>query len=229
MHDPPKIRPPARRYGPGRPTGPGSRDVSSAMQHVLPLVLGFGVGMVWVVWIGFPLFAAVLIALLCWGTVQIATRGAGEIAGRYLGLRGGTTPPRREYSQAQALAVQGKYAQAIDAYEIAAAESDGDPTPYLAIARIYRDELSDFEAAVGWFRRARRDARLPPGLDMLVAHELAELFTTRLHQPQRAIPELARIVDLAPGTPQADAAARDLAALRAARQDAAGDAREDRE
>jgi tetratricopeptide (TPR) repeat protein len=188
--------------------------VSGVIQHVLPLALGAGVGMVWVVWIGAPLFTPVVVGLFVWIVSQLASRTAGGLAARYTGLRGSTTPPRREYSAAQALAARGLYREAVDAYEVAAAESEGDPEPYLAVARILRDHLRDFEASAGWFRRARRDAHLTRGQELLVAQELVELYTTRLGEPGRAIPELARIVQLEPNGPQGQAAARRLAELR---------------
>lgn len=209
------VPPPRRRYAaaPER-RGPGTRDTTELVQHILPLVLGFGVGMVWVVWLGFPLYVPVLMAVGVWAFVQGAVRAAGAISGRYTGLQGGTTPPKREYSAAQALAAQGRYQEAVSAYELAAAESSGDPAPYVAIARLLRDHVGDLEAAAAWFRRTRRDARLDPGQELLVTQELIELYTKRLGQPHRAIPELARIPRLLPGSPQAAAAEREIAALR---------------
>jgi len=219
---PPHVPPPRRRYAStpqGR--GPRDRDVSNSVQHVLPAVLGFGVGLVWVVWLGWPLYTPPLIAAAVWAFVQGVLRLTGGLTSRYTGLSGDTTPPRREYSAAQALAAQGRYREAVAAYELGAAESDGDPEPYLAIARILRDHLGDLEDAGAWFRRARRDATLNKGQELLVTQELIELYTKRLNQPQRAIPELARIPTLVPGTPQAEAAERQLAALRAVPDDEA--------
>ena len=131
-----------------------------------------------------------------------------------MAMWGATTPHRAEYSQAQALAAQGRYREAADAYEIAAAESEGDPTPYIAIARILRDHLADYQSAAAWFRRARRDAVLTAGQELLVSQELIELYRERLGEPRRAIPELARIPRIVPNTPQAESAARELADLR---------------
>jgi len=48
-----------------------------------------------------------------------------------------------------------------------------------------------------------------------VAQELIELYRHKLDEPRRAMPELARIAQLVPGTPQAEAATRELAELRA--------------
>jgi tetratricopeptide (TPR) repeat protein len=186
------------------------------VQHAGPIVLGAGVGVVWIVWLGWPLYTPVLTAVGVWAITQTAVRAAAAIAGQYLGGSGGTTPHHAEYSAARTLAAQGRYREAVDAYEVAAAESDGDPEPYVAVARLLRDGLGDFEQSAAWFRRARRDARLSPGQELLVAAELAELYTTRLRTPRRAIPELARIAQLAPDSPQGRAAAQRLRELRSA-------------
>jgi hypothetical protein len=48
----PGVPPPRRRYAANPESrGPRSRDTSERVQHVLPAVLGFGVGLVWVVWL----------------------------------------------------------------------------------------------------------------------------------------------------------------------------------
>lgn len=177
--------------------------------------MGFGVGLMWVVWTGgaLPIYTPLLTAAGVWAITQLVLRiGVGTVAA-YADPRGTTTPHRIEYSQAQTLTAQGRFAEAVAAYEVAAAESAGDPTPYLEIARIHRDHLADHEAAAAWFRRARRDARLGAGHDLLIAQELIELYM-KMNQPRRAIPELARIPRLLPGSPQAAAAERQIAALR---------------
>ncbi|MDH4043865.1 MAG: hypothetical protein OEW06_05335 [Gemmatimonadota bacterium] len=186
------------------------------MHHVGPAALGFGIGVIWVVWTGgvLPVYTPLLTAAGVWGITQLVMRIVVGTVGAYADPSGATTPHRAEYSQAQALAVQGRYQEAVEAYEVAAAESDGDPTPYLAIARIQRDHLTDYENAAAWFRRARRDARLAPGQELLVCQELIELYRGRLGAPRRAIPELARIPQIVPHTPQAESAVRELAKLR---------------
>jgi len=185
--------------------------------HVVPAFVGLGVGLMWLVWTGgaLPPYTPLLTAVAVWGITQVVVRLGAAVSGRYLGLTGDTTPPRREYSAPQSLVARGRYEEAAAAWEIAAAESGGDPEPYLALARLFRDHLGQPEEAAAWFRRARRDATLPPGHDLLVSQELIELYRGRLGQPQRAIPELARICERFPGTPNAAAAEGELAALRA--------------
>jgi tetratricopeptide (TPR) repeat protein len=188
------------------------------MRHVGPAALGLGVGLIWVTWTGgaLPIYTPLLTAVGAWAITQAVMRIAVGVAAAYADPRGTTTPHRAEYSHAQALAAQGRYAEAVAAYEVAAAESAGDPVPYVEVARIQRDHLADYESAAIWFRRARRDARLSPGQELLIAQELIELYTKRLHQPRRAIPELARIRQLVPGTPRAAAAEQEIAEIRAA-------------
>jgi tetratricopeptide (TPR) repeat protein len=141
--------------------------------------------------------------------------GAGRAAQTVYAPSGASTPVRREYSQAQALRAAGDYPEAVKAYEVFVAEFPEEPEPYLQIARILRDDLHAYADAARWLRRARLDARLTVGQDLLVAQELIELYRGKLDEPERAMPELARIADLVPGTPQAEAARRELAELRA--------------
>lgn len=215
---PPAAPPPRRRYADPAPGSiRRSRDTQNLIVHVVPALFGLGVGLVWLGWTrgALPPYTPLVTAVAVWGIAQVAVRLAGGVAERYLGLTGATTPPRREYSAPLALVAQGRYEEAAAAWEIAAAESGGDPEPYLALARLYRDHLGQPEEAAAWFRRARRDATLPAGHDLLVSQELIELYRGKLGQPQRAIPELARICERFPGTPNAAAAEGELAALRA--------------
>ena len=215
---PPGTPPPRRRYADPAPRSVRRRlDTQDLVVHVVPVFVGLGIGLVWLVWTGgaLPPYTPLLTAVGVWSVTQVAVRLGAAVTGRYLGLTGDTTPRRREYSAPQALVAQGRYEEAAAAWEIAAAESDGDPEPYLVLARLFRDHLGRPEEAAAWFRRARRDATLPAGYDLLVSQELIELYRGKLGQPQRAIPELARICERFPGTPNAAAAERELADLRA--------------
>jgi len=176
---------------------------------VLSAVLGskFGVlaGLIGVV-LGWALAYFLIVGLM---------EGAGKVAQTVYAPSGESTPMRREYSRAQALRAAGDYTEAVKTYETFVAEAPEEPEPYIQIARILRDDLREYADAARWFRRARRDARLALGQDLLVAQELIELYRRKLGEPERAMPELARIADLVPGTPQAEAARRELAELRA--------------
>lgn len=127
---------------------------------------------------------------------------------------GSGTPRRREYSFAQSLIVRGEYGKAIEAYQARVAEDPTDPDPYIAIARLLRDEMDDPEQAAVWFRRVRDRTSLDAGRSILVTRELVELYGTRLGEPLRAAPELARLAEMFPHTPDGKWAASELAELK---------------
>jgi tetratricopeptide (TPR) repeat protein len=129
---------------------------------------------------------------------------------------GRTTPSRREHSHAESLLARGLVQEAIDAFEIAVAEDPGDPSPYLRVARIYREKLGRYEDAARWFKRALTESAAPPGIAMLAARELVELYVTKLGEPGRAAPLLARMAEERAGTPEGTWAAEELAAVKAA-------------
>lgn len=128
---------------------------------------------------------------------------------------GKSTPFKREYSQAQALAMRGRHREAADVYEAACREFPEDPTPYLHLARLLRDHLGEYEVAARWFREARQHAMLTEPQALMIAQELVALYLEKLEAPRRALPELADLARRFPGTPTGAAAARELEELRA--------------
>jgi hypothetical protein len=176
---------------------------------IVGMVLGWKFGVVGGL-IGLPLGWAIAYSLML-GLMAGAARAAQTV----YAPSGESTPGRREYSRAQALRAAGEYAEAVAAYEAFVVESPAEPEPYLQIGWILRDDLHAYGDAARWLRRARNEARLTRGQELLVAQELVELYRRKLDEPRRAMPELARIADLVPGTPQAEAAKRELAELRA--------------
>ena len=229
MRHPPQRKFPER---PDDPSGRGLKDTDSAERlyrfraglYAIPggVVLSMGLG-----WKLGPL-AGLIGLVLGWAIAFFVILGLMEGAARaaqtVYAPSGDSTPVRREYSRAQALRTAGDYAEAVEAYEMFVAEFPLEPEPYLQIARILRDDLHAYPDAARWLRRARLDARLTSGQDLLVAQELIELYRRKLDEPERAMPELARIADLVPGTPQAEAAKRELAELRAGMWGVRGDA-----
>ena len=217
--------PPQRRF-PEQPDEPGKRglkDTDSAERinrlraglYSIPggVVLAMGLG--WKLGPLAGLIGLVLGWVIAYFLVIGLMEGAGRAAQTVYAPSGDSTPVRREYSRAQALRAAGDYAEAVEAYEEFVVQFPHEPEPYLQIARILRDDLHAYADAASWLRRARLDARLTRGQDLLVAQELIELYRRKLGEPERAMPELARIADLVPGTPQAEAARRELTELRA--------------
>jgi hypothetical protein len=109
---------------------------------------------------------------------------------------------------------------------VAVSEFPEDPEPYIRIARLKRDKLSQYEDAVFWFKRARNDSDISGGQELLVTQEMIEIYRDKLETPTRAIPELARIVDRFPEDQAAEWAQEELARLkelvRAEQQERAG-------
>jgi tetratricopeptide (TPR) repeat protein len=220
MRHPPQRRFPERPEAPiaGRPKDTISAErlyklraglYAIAGGVVMGMVLGWRFGTV-IGMIGIPLGWTIAYVLIL-GLLE----GAARTAQTVYAPSGASTPARREYSRAQALRAAGEYPEAVAAYEAFATEFPEEPEPYLQIAWILRDDLAAYGDAARWLRRARSEARLTLGQQLMVAQELIELYRHKLDEPQRAMPELARIADLVPGTPQATSAKLELAELRA--------------
>ena len=143
-------------------------------------------------------------------------KGAGALAGTIYGASGNSTPAKREYSHPQALEARGHYQEALQAYQACCTEFPEDPEPYLRVARLYRNELHQYDDALAWFKKARAEATMTRALELLVTQEIVEIHTHKLSTPQRAIPELARLADRFPGTEAAQWARQRLGELRAA-------------
>jgi hypothetical protein len=140
--------------------------------------------------------------------------GVGEIAGSLHNPSGKSTPPKREYSRAQSLVARGLYEEAAIAYEVHCIEHPEDPEPFFRIARLLRDRLQRYDDAVSWLRRARTDAKLSSGQELVITQEIIELYMRKLGTPRKAMPELASICKNFPDTPAAEGARRELAEMR---------------
>lgn len=164
------------------------------------------------VWTG--LLGAILAALGVGGLVFALTEGAGWSVGRIHHPSGASTPHRPEYSHAESLVVRKKYDEAMEAYREFIRESPEVPEPYLAIARLLRDELGRYEEAVRWFKRARAESRLGRQHEVLVSREIVEIYRRRMEAPLKAAPELARMRERFADTPEGEWAGRELAEVR---------------
>ncbi len=128
---------------------------------------------------------------------------------------GKSTPHRREYSRARAHQIRGEFEQAIAIWELYCTEYPEDPEPYIELARLYRNELGDFENAVHWFKKARNESDIESGRALLATQEIIEVYTQKMDQPKRAIPELVLLLEKWPGSPGVDVARQQLQDLRA--------------
>lgn len=160
---------------------------------VLGLVLGLGLG-----------FSVAYVA------ARLIVESAGRFAELLYNPSGRSTPTRPEYSYAASLAARGRIEDAIAAYELSALENPHDPEPCFRIARLYRDALGRYEEAIAWFRRAREAAGAEAGPQVLATREILEVCTSKLDDPLRAAPDLARLADRFGGTPAGEWARSEL-------------------
>jgi hypothetical protein len=171
---------------------------------------GVGVGLL----TGHFVLGVLLGPVIIFGVVTGISNASGRGASVLYTPTGATTPRRREYSRAKALEVRGEYEAAIKAYEVEVLDAPRVAEPYFCIARLFRDELGELNAAINWFRRAQREAVLSTGEAIRTHRELAEIFLHILREPTRAAPELARLAEEYPHTPDGKWAARELAEIK---------------
>lgn len=161
------------------------------------------------------IIAGFLIAgLIVFVVATVVSRGTATLAGSVLLPSGKSTPAQREYSYPQSLAARGRYEEAITAFQVCCLDHPEDPEPYVRIARIYRDHLRSYDDALFWFKRARSESTLSPRYEMLITQEIIEVHTCKAGNPQKAIPELARMVDRFPDDPASDWARTEIRRLR---------------
>jgi hypothetical protein len=136
--------------------------------------------------------------------------GAGKVMGTIHNPSGKSTPVVHEYSYPESLAIHGRYEDAIDAYQVCSTDYPDDPEPYVRIGRICRDNLNQYDEALLWLKRARSEATVNRGLDLLISQEIIEIYTRKLNMPERAIPELARIAEQFANHPAGESAKLEL-------------------
>lgn len=218
QHEPKRhVAPPKRAYGESRFK---RKTIDAAERAYLIKMLSFSlpggaIGALAGGFIGIGALPGFLVGFLSvFLLVRLLVTGSGRVAGTIYHPSGKSTPHKREYSYAQSLAARGEFEKAITAYELCVADYPEDPEPYLHIARLYRDELERYDDAVAWFKRTRTHAQMEPGHELLATQEIIEIYTQRLREPRKAIPELARLCEQFPGTPAAQSAQLELRELR---------------
>jgi hypothetical protein len=198
----------------------GLRDVDAVGRAYRFKILG------WSLFGGLPMGAAagyaaghmilgmLLAPLLIFTVAWIVAGAAGKGATLLHSPSGSSTPRKKEYSRAEALAVRGEFQAAIDAYELEVLEAPKEGEPYLRIARLYRDRVGDMGKALRWFKKATEEGRLSKGQEILTRREMAELLIHRMGEPQRAAPDLARLAEAFPNTPDGEWAREELARIK---------------
>ena len=107
--------------------------------------------------------------------------GAAHLMGRIHAPSGSSTPSRHGFSQADALILRERFAEAATLLEHHAIDQPHDPEAYLRLARLHRDHLRDDRRALEWFAHARAIGKLTSGVARIVADEVAALEARRVH------------------------------------------------
>lgn len=216
------VPPPKRTYS---ERGPRAKDIDSQarLNTFAGWFMGGGVGGIFGMLLGAILFGSAALgfvigvaigALLGHLGVQAVLGGSSRALSGTLLPSGGSTAYKTQYSDAEACAMRSDYPAAIATYQRYVDDEPLDPEPYVRIARLYRDQIKDYENAVTWFKRARNEAQLDRGRELLAMQEIIELYIHKLRAPRKAIPELARLCERFPDTPAAQAAQAELEQLR---------------
>ncbi|MEX0907722.1 MAG: hypothetical protein WD054_05280 [Gemmatimonadota bacterium] len=146
----------------------------------------------------------------------VLSGGAGGLAGRLYMPGRSSMPPSRQYSLGDSLVARGRFDDAAAEFERAAGCYPDDPDPPLRLARLLRDSMQRPEDSLRWFRNAIARRGCDSGVQALAIREIAEICKHRLRQPERALPDLARLADTQAGTPAADWASLEMQDIRRA-------------
>ena len=168
---------------------------------------------------GVPLFIGIpLSGLVILGIVIFGANGLAHVVGE--GVRSavwgdrGLREPGPGWSRVESLVARGEFAEALAEYRALAELHPGVPEVSLRTGRLLSEKMGEHEEAVSWLRRARASGTLAPQVDVQVAREIVEIYTTRLNDPSRALPELARLAEVYRGTETGAWAAGELAAVK---------------
>lgn len=191
---------------------------------VLGIVPGGFLGLVGGFVLGHPFLGLLFGVLVAGFGPFLLSERMGESAQVLYAPSGRSTPPKRDYSRAESLDVRGHYDDAIAVYQEAVEEIPSDPEPYLRIARLLTDKVSDPEKAAIWLRRALHETELRGRWEMILVRELTELYRHRIGAPARAAPLLARMAEKYEGSAEGDWAREELAHVKRLMLEHAGDA-----
>jgi len=168
---------------------------------------------------GVPLVVGIAAsAVVIFGIVTLGGNGLAHVVGEGVrsavwgsrGLRG----PGPGWSRVESLVARGEYAEALAEYKVLAERHPDVPEVGLRIGRLLSEQMGEYEEAVVWLRRARTTGTLAPQVDVQVGREIVGIYATKLRDPARALPELARMAELYKGTETAAWAAVELAAVK---------------
>lgn len=117
---------------------------------------------------------------------------------------GSSTPYTEQYSYQQTLIMQGRLDEALQSYEAMIAEPDSTADLRIRAAELYAREAKRPDRAAELLQEVLRTPGITPGEEVYAANRLADLLSSHLGQPGRALVYLRRIADRYAGTPAGD-------------------------
>ncbi len=125
----------------------------------------------------------------------------------------------QSHSHIDALEVQEKFREAVDAWEVLVIEQPANPWPLIKSGELYWRRLKEPETALERFRHARDVPGIAPELQRYAMQKMIDVYLGPLNDEGRALVELRRMVELHGGTRDADAARQAINNLKAARNE----------
>lgn len=140
----------------------------------------------------------------------------GTEAGMQKVLAGGaSTPYTEQYSYQQALVMQGRLDDALASYEAMIAGANSAVDVRIRAAELYTREAKRHDRAAELLQEVLKHPAVTAGEEIYAANRLADLLSTHLGQPGRALVQLRRLADRYPDTVVGERARQAIRTLKA--------------
>jgi tetratricopeptide (TPR) repeat protein len=195
--------------------GPAASDYIRALSYgamvFVLVVAAFALRMGWRWWT----IPVGIVAGAAAGSLGLFVANSVGGAWKHLMADGSSTPYVEQYSQQQALVMQGRLDEALESFESVIKEKPDTVEARIRAAELYTREKKNHHRAMELLRDAQRLPTIAVGQDVYVSHRLVDLFTGPLNEPGRALVELRRLIERHPGSAAAEQARKALAELKA--------------
>lgn len=214
----PKYRPPLhQRFGDDSTIAPTALYAAFALTPVFGVV-GFLLADLLRLPGGWTIPFAIGSGLLGGGLVlflsMLIARKTGAAVGSMTLPSGATTPYQRQFSAIEALAVQGRVDEALEAFEAEVTATPHDVEVLVRTADLYLQHNRTPARAAELLRKVKTLPTAPPEKVLYASHRLVDLYLGPLGDRGRAVVELRVIIDRFPGSQAATFAREGLAKLK---------------
>ena len=140
-------------------------------------------------------------------------KSAGAVA-EFVTAGGSSTPYEEQFSQMQALVMQGKYGEALELFEHQIAMTPGEPRVRIAAADLYGTHGKNPKRAAELYKEVQRIPNIASGHNIYATNKLADLYLGPLKEPGRALVEFRKLASRYPGSAAAKNAELAIANLK---------------